>query len=199
MLAPPATHINAHSRVKGPDPRICRTPRSSRVAPTLRRGHTLTDRDRVDDVPGQPSTSAAATLPLPKNADAVPSPAAASLPRISGILHDPSGPPPAITIAAIPFDRLPTGCTCGSDAPRRPVAPRMATARGTRSLVDWLLPAGGRHPHFLEAGWWLQGAEVRRGTASHLIAIRRRRPWLESRAVDDRTGTPLTHRGTARP
>src|SRR5688500_19687104 len=42
--------------------------------PGPRRGHTSTDRDRVDDVPGRTSTSAATILPLPKNRDPVPAP-----------------------------------------------------------------------------------------------------------------------------
>ncbi len=54
--------------------------------PTLRRGHTLPDRDQVDDVPRHASASLATIVPLPTNADAVPSPAAAHLPRISGTL-----------------------------------------------------------------------------------------------------------------
>ena len=63
------------------------------------------------------------TLPLPKNADAVPAPAAAFLPRISGILHDPSGPPPVVTIATIPCGRPPTPCLrerCAATADRGP-------------------------------------------------------------------------------
>jgi hypothetical protein len=54
-------------------------------------------------------------------------------------------------------------------------------ARGTRSLVDRSLPAGGRHPHFFRS----RMVAARRGSpprhSIHLIAIRRRRPWLESR------------------
>jgi protein-S-isoprenylcysteine O-methyltransferase Ste14 len=52
-----------------------------RWIPRLRDGQPFTDRDQVDDVPGQRSARAAAILPPRKNRDAVPSPAATSLPR----------------------------------------------------------------------------------------------------------------------
>jgi hypothetical protein len=67
----------------------------------FRRGHIFTDRDRVDDVPGQASASAAIILPSRKNRDAVPSPAAAGLPRTADTLPLASGPPPAVAIASI--------------------------------------------------------------------------------------------------
>jgi hypothetical protein len=144
--------------------------------PPLRRGQTLTDRDQVDVVPSQTSTSAAATLPVPKNADAVPSPAASSLPGISGILPLAYGLPPAVATATLPFRDLSQRRTCGSDAPRRPVADRTADARGTRPLVDQLLPARGRHPHLFRS----RMAAARRGSpprhSIYPIAIRRRRP-----------------------
>ena len=49
------------------------------------------------------------SLPLPKNRDPVPSPAAAWLPRISGILRIPSGPRPAVTTAATQLFQPPPG------------------------------------------------------------------------------------------
>ena len=70
-----------------------------RTTPPARCGQPFTDRDRVDDLHEQTSCRAAG-YPLSKNADPVPSPAAASLPRTACILRVPSGPRPAVTIAS---------------------------------------------------------------------------------------------------
>jgi hypothetical protein len=103
-----------------------------RLHPGFRHGHTFTDRDRVDGVPGQASASEATIMPPPKNADAVPAPAAGSLPRISAPCRSPSDPRPVITIASIQFGR----------PLKRPYAPDRCAATADR-------------------GWWPQGAEAR--------------------------------------
>jgi hypothetical protein len=143
-----------------------RTARLSRLYRCLRRGHALTDRDRVDAVPGQTSISAATLLPLPKNADAVPSPAAASLPRTACTLPLASGPPPAVTIAAIQFCDLSQPRTCRSNAPRRPVADRTGIAGGARPLVDRAAAGEGTASAFFKSRMVAAVQGFRRGTAS---------------------------------
>jgi hypothetical protein len=58
-------------------------------------------------------------LPVHKNRDPVPSPAAAALPRISGILLLASGPPPAVTIAPFRDGRISAGAQIHRIAIRR--------------------------------------------------------------------------------
>jgi hypothetical protein len=73
--------------------------------PAPQPGPPFPDRDQVDDVPPRTSATSSRYLLLPKNADAVPAPAASALPRISGILHDPSGPRPAVASASLQHRR----------------------------------------------------------------------------------------------
>ena len=157
----PTACISAPS-ITGPIHAGAAEPRPSRLHPLHRRGHALTDRDRVDDVPRQTSTSAATILPVPKNRDPVPAPAAAALPRIRGS----AGRPPVrlrpsrAQPSGIAKLRHPQRRTCGSPAPRRPIADRVGAAGSMLPLVDRLLPARGRHRGFS------QGTPVagRRGT-----------------------------------
>jgi hypothetical protein len=190
MPAPAGCQHQRPSQVGVHQPGGRRTARHLAFPPPFRRGQTLTDRDQVDVVPGQTSRPAATILPIPKNADAVPSPAASSLPRISGILPLASGPRPAVTNTTLQFRDLSQPRTCGSDAPRRPVADRMDRAGNQRSLADRSLPARGRHPHFFTS----RMAAARRGSPPrhriHPIAIRRRRPGLEGRCIGSWDGTP---------
>ncbi len=65
---PPPAPIEGSARPR-PDHRLREASRPLRLHPGLRRGQTLTDRDHVDDVPGQASTSAVTTVPLRENAD----------------------------------------------------------------------------------------------------------------------------------
>jgi hypothetical protein len=64
-------------------PRALLTPRREAA---VRHGLLFTDRDQVDHVPRRISATLTRYVPLRKNADPVPSPAAASVPRISGLL-----------------------------------------------------------------------------------------------------------------
>ena len=62
---------------------------ASRTEITIVPGLPFTDRDRVDDLPRRPSAPAATILPLRKNRDPVPAPAAAALPRIRAPCRSP--------------------------------------------------------------------------------------------------------------
>ena len=125
-------------------------PRPSLLHPGPRRGHTSTDRDRVDDVPGQTSTSAATILPVPKNRDPVPAPAAAALPRI----HAPCRSP---RVRLRPSGSQPSGFAASHNAVRAEAMLRDGRSRtgwlpagSALPLVDRLLPARGRHRGFFE-------------------------------------------------
>ena len=80
-------------RGEGPSARTTHWLFCPRAASTLvRRGIAILPGppfDRVDDLPRQTPAPAATILPLQKFRDAVPAPAASSLPRISGILRAP--------------------------------------------------------------------------------------------------------------
>ena len=149
---------------KGLPPNRGPPPLSSRS----RRGHIPTDRDRVDDVPGLKSTSCAAILPVPKNRDPVPAPAAIAPPRIrgsAGRLRSASGRRDRSHPVLRSCDS-PNAVRAGSDAPRRPVADRMGAAGSTLPLVDRLLSARGRHRGFFGGHDRGETARIPRGHRS---------------------------------
>jgi hypothetical protein len=161
--------------------------RPSRLLPSLRRGHSLTDRDRVDDVPRRTSSPAAAILPSPKKIR-MPSPCrqrgstkgrghpAGRLRSASG-RHDhehPVWPGPPINLISDVRER------CAATAGRGPEGYRGSTG-------PWqieLLPARGRHPNFFTSTMVAarHGGSPMHGI--HPIAIRKSRRWLDGRASD---------------
>ena len=162
---PAPTHYPHQSPSEGErlDSPIGRTARSSRVSPSLQHGHTLTDRDQVDDVPGLPSTSAATIRSVPKNR--IPSPRRQQ-PLYQGSLASCRSPP----VRVRPSRSQPSGF---ATSPMRPMR------RNGRSRTGWLLhearvprltgllPARGSHPHFFRSRMVAaRRAEGSRGTAS---------------------------------
>jgi hypothetical protein len=71
------------------------------TGPASRHGPPFTDRDQVDHVLRRIPAAEPRSMPLPKNADPVPAPGAADLPRDAVILPNPSGPPPVVASADI--------------------------------------------------------------------------------------------------
>jgi hypothetical protein len=76
-----------------PHPSGFAEPRPSRLHPGPRRGHALTDRDRVDDVPGQASTSSATLRQPTSSVNAHPSRATPMQARRAAAIPPSSGSP----------------------------------------------------------------------------------------------------------
>jgi hypothetical protein len=173
-----------------------RWPFSRHVHPGFRRGHALTDRDHVDDVPGPASASAASILLLEKTRIAVPSPAATGLPRAWCMLPlaaFSSGPRSDIATAAIRqgHSRRSRSCRNRCDAAaghesaescRRPeiLGRSVAASEGTASRF------------FAEEDTGPMGRESAKAQI-HLIAICKSRPRLDGRVSTTR---PPLRRGT---
>jgi hypothetical protein len=139
----------------------------------------FTDRDHVDDVPGLPPASAAANMPLRKNADG--RPLAGSNGSTKGLTHPAARRlllRPAIERREgnHPVRRLRNiavrdGCAatsgCGAaESCRSPEILGKAAAAGARTAIRV----------FCRGGYWPHGAKVRPGTEIHLIAIRGNQP-----------------------
>ncbi len=149
----------------------------------------LTDRDHVDDVPGQASASAAAIMPLRKTR--MPSPR-----RQQRIYQGPDAPcrsprsPPVRDRTSWGQSSSEAGFSearrCGMDVTRRPVADRPSRAGGRRSLAERLLPARGRPSAFLRETKLAAPRGRLPDAQIHLIAIGKGRPWRERRALDRR-------------
>jgi hypothetical protein len=180
----PTTRISVPPKVRGSIQGFTRP----RVPPSLQRGHALTDRDRVDDVPGRTSHLRRHHPAPPKKRGC--RPLAGSILSAKDLWH----PARSIRSASGRHDHghpvlRPLQCrTRGSGAPRRPVAERMATGARHAVLGRSRAAGEGTASEFFRKQ---EGGRTERMSAQvrhHLIAIRKRRPWLESRSADDRTG-----------
>ena len=168
-----------------PHPSGFAEPRPSRLRPLHRRGHALTDRDRVDDVPGPASTSDATILPLPKNRDPVPAPAAAALPRIRAPCRSPPvrlrssrSQPSGFATSPTPYVRK----QCAATAGRGPDGCRRKHAFPGRSVA----PGEGTASRFFRRGTMMARRRGIRGAQIHLIAIGKSRPGRKAAASDSR-------------
>jgi hypothetical protein len=108
------------------------------------------------------------------------------LPRAADTLPVASGPPPAVTITSIQSGQARPSTsyqTCGSDAPRRPVADRRATGEARVPGRSSCCRRGDGIRIFSQARWWPHGTEVRPCTAS-----------TRSRSVKAGAGWTAVHR-----
>jgi len=163
-------------------------PSSSPRQPGLRRRHSLTDRDQVDDVPARSSASDAPICLyclFEKTRMAVPAPAAADLPRARCILPlacFSSGPRSDVATAGIQDGGVPKAIRAG--AMRRDGRTRIG--RVVQEARDpWQIDRcrrGDGHPNFSHDEDTGPTARMPVHARIHPIAIRRSRPWLEGRA-----------------